>query len=355
MVSHRSTRHGSRRRTPRTVARPGAPGPVLRAAALSAAAGAAVLSVVPASPAGADPGTGDPAAASARVDRLYAQAERATERYNAVAERVAELREQAERAQDGAARDQARVNRLRDTLGNLAKAQYRSGGMAPALALVLSEDPEDYLARAAVLDRITSREAARLKLFQHARQVLEQRRTEARGKLAELARQHESLRLHRAAVQRRLGAAQRLLNRLPAEERASRERVPRGTDRIPRETPAGVPARAAAALAAARRAVGSPYAWGQAGPHSFDCSGLTSWAYGRAGVSLPRTSQGQLHAGRHVPLDQARPGDLVVYRSDASHVGMYAGGGQVVHAPRPGARVRYDPVGMMPVAAVVRP
>jgi cell wall-associated NlpC family hydrolase len=62
-----------------------------------------------------------------------------------------------------------------------------------------------------------------------------------------------------------------------------------------------------------------------------------------------------MHAGQRVPLNQVRPGDLIIYRGDASHVGMYVGGGQVVHAPYPGARVRYDPVGMMPISAVTRP
>ncbi|HEX5565389.1 MAG TPA: NlpC/P60 family protein [Streptomyces sp.] len=323
---------------------------------LSAAAGAVVLTApaAVAEPVGGD----DPAATRARVDRLYAEAERATEKYNAAAERVESLREQVERAQDGAARDQARVNRMRGALGALASAQYRSGGTAPALALLLAEDPEEYLARAAVLDRINDRQAARLRTFRQAARSLEQRRAEARGQLAELERRRETLRRHRTSVQRKLGAAQRLLNRLPSREREAREHASRGTGRDLLGTPpvpGGMSPRAAAAVAAARRAVGSPYAWGQAGPHAFDCSGLTHWAYGRAGVALPRTSQGQLHAGRRVPLDQALPGDLVVYRQDASHVGMYAGGGQVVHAPYPGARVRYDPVGMMPVAAVVRP
>jgi cell wall-associated NlpC family hydrolase len=79
------------------------------------------------------------------------------------------------------------------------------------------------------------------------------------------------------------------------------------------------------------------------------------WAYAHAGVHLPRTSQEQRFAGRRVPLSQARPGDLVVYRSDASHVAMYVGNGQVIHAPYPGAAVRYDPVGMMPISSVTRP
>lgn len=79
------------------------------------------------------------------------------------------------------------------------------------------------------------------------------------------------------------------------------------------------------------------------------------WAYRQAGVGLPRTSQAQLNAGHHVPLGQARPGDLVIYRGDASHVAMYVGDGQVIHAPYPGARVRYDPVAMLPISAVTRP
>ncbi|MGY9068333.1 C40 family peptidase, partial [Streptomyces sp. CAS3] len=102
-------------------------------------------------------------------------------------------------------------------------------------------------------------------------------------------------------------------------------------------------------------ALGRPYVWGANGPSGFDCSGLMQWSYAHAGIQLPRTSQEQRFAGRRVPLSQARPGDLVVYRSDASHVAMYVGHGQVIHAPHPGAAVRYDPVGMMPISSVTRP
>lgn len=147
---------------------------------------------------------------------------------------------------------------------------------------------------------------------------------------------------------------------MPTEERAAFERANRSSDRgqsmaMPELSGAGAPSgRAAAAVAAARAAVGRPYVWGATGPSGFDCSGLMVWSYRQAGVALPRTSQAQRHAGRHVSLSEARPGDLVTYRSDASHVGMYVGNGQVVHAPYPGAPVRYDPVGMMPVSAITR-
>jgi cell wall-associated NlpC family hydrolase len=77
--------------------------------------------------------------------------------------------------------------------------------------------------------------------------------------------------------------------------------------------------------------VGSPYVYGAAGPNAFDCSGLTSWAWSQAGVSIPRTSGGQ--AGLpSVPLSELQPGDLVTYYSPVSHVAMYIGNGQVVHA-----------------------
>lgn len=93
---------------------------------------------------------------------------------------------------------------------------------------------------------------------------------------------------------------------------------------------------------------------GATGPSAFDCSGLMVWSYRQAGISLPRTSSAQRHAGRQVPLSQAQPGDLVTYRGDASHVAIYAGNGQVIHAPYPGARVRYDPVNMMSHVTVTR-
>ena len=77
--------------------------------------------------------------------------------------------------------------------------------------------------------------------------------------------------------------------------------------------------------------LGKRYTPGAAGPNAFDCSGLTSWAWSQAGVSIPRTSGGQ--AGLpSVPLSELQPGDLVTYYSPVSHVAMYIGNGQVVHA-----------------------
>ncbi|MDQ0813892.1 cell wall-associated NlpC family hydrolase [Streptomyces sp. B3I7] len=325
---------------------------VLSAAATAAAALGAV-------PAGAAPSGG-----RAEVERLYQEAERATEAYNKADERADTLRGEVHRARDRIARTQEKVNTLRETLGSLAGAQYRSGGIDPALTLLLSSDPDDYLDRAAVLDHVGDDQAARLRQLRAVLRELGQQRTEAGGKLAELEASRKAVARHKHAVERKLARARQVLNALPAGERAAYARASRSAGRLPAPLPgpdadpgyeAASGARAAAAVAAARSALGRPYVWGATGPNGFDCSGLTQWAYARAGVGLPRTSQEQRYAGRRVPLSEAQPGDLVVYRSDASHVGMYVGAGRVIHAPYPGAVVRYDSVGMMPVVAVTRP
>ncbi|MEV5959354.1 NlpC/P60 family protein [Streptomyces sp. NPDC051987] len=317
--------------------------------ALSAAA--AALGAVPASAAPhADP--------RAEVDRLFQQAEEATQAYDRADERADALRREVNDAQDRIARQQQRVNTLREELGSLAGAQYRSGGIDPTVALLFSDNPQDYLDRASLLDRIDARQAGRLKDLRTALRELAQERAEAAGQLTDLERSRRAVASHRAVVERKLARARQLLEAMPAADRAAFEHASRGDDRagLPGLLGAAAPdGRAAAALAAARSALGRPYVWGANGPSGFDCSGLMQWAYAHAGIHLPRTSQEQRHAGRQVPLSQAQPGDLVVYRSDASHVAMYAGNGQVIHAPYPGAPVRYDPVGMMPVSSVTRP
>ncbi|MFZ4182082.1 NlpC/P60 family protein [Streptomyces sp. R02] len=291
----------------------------------------------------------------AEVDRLHHEAEKATEAYNAADERAAALRREIADAQDAIARKQQRVNTMREALGSLAGSQYRSGGLDPALALLLSEDPEDYLRKASVLDRIGVHRTAELKRLRGTLRSLSQDRAEAAKRLGALERSRKAAATHKRTVEKKLAEARRMLASLPAGERAAWDRASRSgrTDLL---GPGGAPAsgRAAAAVAAARSALGRPYVWGANGPAGFDCSGLTQWAYAQAGVALPRTSQAQRYAGRQVPLNEARPGDLVLYRSDASHVAMYTGDGQVIHAPYPGAPVRYDPVGMMPVSSVTR-
>jgi len=98
------------------------------------------------------------------------------------------------------------------------------------------------------------------------------------------------------------------------------------------------------AVAAARSVIGAPYVFGAAGPSSFDCSGLTMWAWSQAGVSIPHSALAQLESLPHVPLSSVAPGDIIYYGSVSPHVAIYIGGGQIIHArhPGPGGEVQYD-------------
>jgi cell wall-associated NlpC family hydrolase len=105
-----------------------------------------------------------------------------------------------------------------------------------------------------------------------------------------------------------------------------------------------------AAIAFALGEVGKPYVWGATGPNTYDCSGLMMRAFQAAGINLPRVSRQQFHAGGHVPISQAQPGDLLFYATDPSdpstihHVTMYLGNDQMVEAPYTGEQVRVRPV-----------
>ena len=111
-----------------------------------------------------------------------------------------------------------------------------------------------------------------------------------------------------------------------------------------RETPRSAAANpGSAALLAAESRIGTPYRYGGSGPDAFDCSGLVAYAYQQAGVPLPRTAAQQYALARPVPRAELRPGDLVFFRwsgREVSHVGIYAGDGQFVHAPQTGGEVR---------------
>ncbi|MBD9731390.1 C40 family peptidase [Streptomyces sp. H28] len=285
----------------------------------------------------------------AEVDRLYEQATQATEKYNGAKEKHDKLQKQIDNLQDTVARGQDELNTLRDDLGSLATAQYRSGGVDPSVQLFLSSDPDSFLDKASVLDQLSSRQLSTLKKIQAKQRTLFQQREEASKKLADLGSTRKELTEKKEEIQGKLSQAQKLLNTLTAKERAKiaaeEERANRASERVELGNEASGSQRAAAAFAAAKSRVGMPYVWGATGPNSFDCSGLTSWAFNQAGVSIPRTSQAQASIGTRInSLSELKPGDLIIMRTDLSHVGFYAGNGQILHAPKPGAVVRYEAI-----------
>ncbi|WP_437067346.1 NlpC/P60 family protein [Streptomyces sp. enrichment culture] len=301
-----------------------------------------------------------PTPSGADVDRLYREAEVATEKYNGVKEKADSARQRLRDLQDETARAQARLNKAREALGTVAAAQYRSGGLDPALRLMLSDDPDAYLDGAALAERAGSRHHAELGRVRAQLREIEKLRGAARVEVRTLTARRDELGRHRRTITEKLSAAREALSRMSPEERAritgDSLRAARSAGGTARDAAlAQAPnARAAQAVAYARQKLGSPYVWGATGPDAFDCSGLVLAAYRSAGVSLPRTTYAQIDAGRRVSRSELLPGDLVFFYSGISHVGLYIGNGEMIHAPNPSAPVRVAPVDQMPFAGATR-
>ncbi|AQA15340.1 C40 family peptidase [Streptomyces samsunensis] len=114
------------------------------------------------------------------------------------------------------------------------------------------------------------------------------------------------------------------------------------TPGYPPEAEAATVAAKALRIAASKK--GAPYRYGAAGPKRFDCSGLTQYAYKRAGKRLPRTAAAQYNGTRHIKAASRKSGDLVFFHSGSGvyHVGVYAGSGRIWHAPKTGTVVRLE-------------
>ncbi|MDI2126115.1 C40 family peptidase [Yinghuangia seranimata] len=335
------------------------------------AAAAGVVALSPGVSAHADPALSKDQV-KAQINELTHQAEIATEELNGFQEKTEQLQGQVAQVQERIAAEQSDLVALQGTMGAIASAQYRGAGIDPTLQLMLSGQPDEFLRQAAALDQVSSQEANAIQQIQSKKRTLDQERTEASHKLGELEQTRKNLSSKKAEVEQKLQKAQQLLNTLTKAERDailaddghgdSTDRASRNDNRQPStpttpdapKTDVPVSERAAAAVAAAAAQIGKPYVYGATGPSSFDCSGLTGWAWRQAGVSLPRTSQAQAGAGRAVSVDDIQPGDLVLYYSGYTHVAIYAGGGQIIHAPKPGTNVRYAPLKSMPIAKVVR-
>ncbi|MDW4904858.1 NlpC/P60 family protein [Streptomyces sp. ADMS] len=327
-----------------------------------------------------------PAQVEAKVNKLYAEAEVATEKYNGAKEKAERAERRLGTLRDEAARREERLNSARETLGSMAAAQYRAGGLDPALQLALSDDPDGYLDGAAFAERAGSRQASDVTRVRKQLREIEQLRGAAHVELTSLKSRQAELNRHKKTVTGKLGEARQLLSRLTTEERArlaandssggtgwavghasrssgsAREELgAAGTADAAGAVPSGASgaaeatnSRAAAAVSYAYQKLGSPYVWGATGPNAFDCSGLIQAAYRSAGISLPRTTYAQINAGQRVSRSELLPGDLVFFYSGISHVGMYVGRGQMIHAPNPSAPVRVAPLDEMPFAGATR-
>ncbi|MFE4260184.1 NlpC/P60 family protein [Streptomyces sp. NPDC056883] len=345
--SHPSPHH----RKPRTRRHPNAPTAVVTTAALSS-----LGLLLPHQAAAAPAPRPSVEEVRTRVDELHRQAGTATQAYDAAAGRTEEQRALLSALMDQVAGTTQKLNEARRLLGSYAADRYRgAGGLGGTATLLLSDDPQAFFAQTHLLNRLGGREDALLTQYTRARAETAAKRREAAVVVTDLERAQEELRGRKQDVQARLAEANALLAQLTAPERA-RALAPR-SPAAPGPLPADGAASAAGAraVAFARAQLGKPYVWGATGPRSYDCSGLTQAAWRAAGVTLPRTTWDQVKAAPRIATSALRPGDLVFFYADISHVGIYIGGGRMIHAPRPGTSVREDSVYYQPIYGSVRP
>ena len=297
--------------------------------------------------------------AQREVEALYHKAEQATERYNEARITLKEAERGFAQAQRRSTSQQTKVSELQRTVGAFAAESYRNGGIDQTLQLVFSDDPQEFIDRAASLDALSTRQARVLRRVVEARGQLRANQVVAAQQLALVEQHRRSLGAEKAEVEKNLRSARAVLNRLEAKSRArlsaraSRDDGPRAD--LLEALPLPDTARAAKAVAFALRQIGDRYIWAADGPDGWDCSGLTMGAWRAAGVSLPHSSRQQYSSGRKVPRSALAPGDLVYFYSPISHVGIYLGNGAMVHAPHPGSRVEIAPIDRMPWAGATRP
>lgn len=307
-------------------------------------------SLLVAAPSQADPDRDDVAA---RVERLYHEAEQASERYNDARLELQRTRQSLQTLRADLDRQQERVDEVRAQVAATVVASYQGQALSTTTQVLLSDDPDAFLDQIATVSAYNDQQAQLMAEFATQLKQLELREAAAERELAELAETEDLLAEEKAEVDEKAAEAEALLDEMDAAAASRTSRVSRSDSRTPLpDVP--VSGRAGAAIEYALAQVGDAYSYGAAGPDAYDCSGLTMAAWAQAGVSLPHSSSAQMSMGTPVSSSDLQPGDLVFYYSPVSHVGIYIGNGQIVDAANPGTGVRIAGVFSMPYSGARR-
>ena len=307
---------------------------------LSAALLAGLVGLAPSTPAQAEPDIDD---VKARVDRLYHEAEQASERYNDARLELGELKRDLKAVTSDQARQDKRMRAVRNRVRDAVVRTYEGHRLSAVGQVALSGDPSAFLSQMSTMSAYDSLTDQLFDSYASEVKALGIRLQATTRRTVEVTRLKDRLAEEKSTIESKLDEAESLLARLEEEERE--EILSRDSDRVPASVPAS--GRAAAAIQYAMAQVGKAYVYGAAGPSAFDCSGLTMRAYGTAGA--------QFSSGPRIAASALQPGDLVFYYSPISHVGIYIGNGMIVHAANPSQGVRVSPLHSMPYVGAVRP
>ncbi|EST28050.1 hypothetical protein M878_23550 [Streptomyces roseochromogenus subsp. oscitans DS 12.976] len=300
-----------------------------------------------------------------QLDKLYHDAAVATDAYNAAEEKAkqqsAEIVALAKKIDEG----QQTLTKLKDQAGAAARAQYRTGGIPPTAQFLLSDDPGQVLDGAGLLLQGQRATKSLISELTSTQKQLQAYAADAADQWKKLDADRKDKAAAQKKVQQQIDAAKKLESKLQKKEQQQLDQLEQQaalkaqTDWLDTGILKKIHGKASAqgekAIAFATEQLGKPYVWGAEGPQSYDCSGLTSQAWAAAGHPIPRTSQEQWKQLQHVGIQDMRPGDLIIYFDDASHVALYIGDGAIIQAPRPGRTVTIAGAGSMPILGVVRP
>ncbi|MFI9260718.1 NlpC/P60 family protein [Streptomyces sioyaensis] len=300
-----------------------------------------------------------------KIDALYRKAEQATDAYNAAKEQVDVQQKQIVQLARTIDATQHKLAALKRQAGALASAQYRGGGLPAEAKLVLNADPERFLDNATLARKGQLAAKRVMSQLAHLKGDLQRYSASATDRWEKLEANRKKKESAQRDIKKQIDAAKELESRLAAKEKDRLKKLEdeQAFKQQQKWLDSGVlddisnkaSAEGKKAISYATAQIGKDYVWGAEGPDTFDCSGLTLRSWQAAGRTIPRTSQEQWRQLPRVALKDMRPGDLIIYFSDASHVGMYLGDGAIVHAPRPGRQVTITGAGSMPILGVVRP
>lgn len=289
--------------------------------------------------------------------RLAKSNEQLTEKYNLAQINVDKAQQAAAAAATDAQQAKIALTVARRALANSLAAQYKGSSFSRTAALLASDSGQNYIEKMQSLNFLAMHQKEVSSVAGQALATSVKAEAKATSLVASAVAQRAEVAKQRNSLSGEIDKQRKLFDSLSAAERAAflarQAPAPTKTQLQSIQTPAtAAPAAAsskgaAAAVAAAMSQQGKPYVWGAAGPDSYDCSGLTMWAWAQAGVSLPHQSAEQQALGTPVSQGQLQPGDLVFFGSPAYHVGMYIGNGMMVHAPTTGDVVKVSPLAYM--------
>lgn len=346
--------------------------------ALSLLMSLGVVSVAAAEPAALTDARREAAALQEQVDRFNDQLETIMEDY-------AEAQWRLQVTQSAIAAEQAKLERAeRDLstansrLANRIADIYRNGRFSLIEAIFEAKDFSDFINRLSLLSRVGAADRDVVDQISKYREEVAARRQDLSRQKAEAEQLVRRARASKAAVEKKLAERKTMLAgkekliaelekqeqerqaRLEAEVRAAAARRAQEAARAAAQVRPGKAPKVSGGPPPARNVprsrvgdtvvdiamqyLGVPYVWGGASPDGFDCSGLVMYVYDKVGIPLPHSSRAQFGMGVPVSRDELQPGDLVFFGNPIHHVGIYVGGGNMIHAPYTGANVRINSI-----------